>query len=93
MQQRVSCVRCGAHRDLAIARRCLVCGAEGFDRVLPTAGDVDAITHEVLAAAEGLDQALNAGAVVSREHHDARRLHQAFRDLALARAGRRAARV
>ena len=88
MRQRVSCCRCQAHRDLTIAPRCLVCGFVGFVCVTPSPADVDPTTAEVLAAAEGLDQSLNAGAVVSREHHDARRLRLACRDLALARTGR-----
>ncbi len=87
MRQRVACRRCGCHRDLTIAPRCLVCGAESFDPVAPSAGDLDAIQIEVIESAEAIDFALHDGASVSPSSYLASRLRTACRALALARAG------
>lgn len=86
---RVQCGRCGAHRDKTIAPSCLVCGAVTYSVVAPTAGDLDAITREVVEAAELVDVAIHEadGLGVDRAHPAARRLQAACRNLALARAG------
>ncbi len=87
MQQRVQCRGCRCHRDLRIAPRCLVCGQESFDPVEATAGDLDAITLEVIAAAEALDLALHDGVTVTKDYYLAGRLRTACRARALAKAG------
>lgn len=92
MTDRVACRRCGAHRDLTIAPRCLVCGAEAYGRVLPTPGDlvVDPVDAEVLVAAEAIDLALHDGAVITASSRLAIALRNACRHRALALAGRKA---
>lgn len=92
MRQRVQCDRCKAHRDQAIAPRCLVCGYEAWTAVVPTAGDRAAAAAklaevEVLAAAEAIDAELYEGAQIANGHRCATRLSEACRKLALARAG------
>lgn len=89
MRQRVQCVNCEAHRDLALAPRCLVCGAERYTPVTPPPVVMDAIDREVIAAAEALD------AMLDRTHlkivPGAQRLREACRQRALALAGRKTA--
>lgn len=90
MRQRVRCVRCSAHRDLLIAPRCLVCGAEVYAVVDPTAGDVstaDRITSELVTCAELLDLAIHDRVVLDPEHPVAVRLASACRQRALLLAG------
>lgn len=84
---RVQCIRCKAHRDLRLAPRCLVCGAEAHTVVRPTAGDLESAVLGVIQAAEEMDFALHAGAVITPAHRNARRLAEACRSLALAKAG------
>lgn len=86
MTERVACQRCGAHRDLILAPRCLVCGAERYTPVTPPPVVMDAIDREVIAAAEALDESLD------RTHlkivPGAQRLREACRQRTLALAGR-----
>jgi hypothetical protein len=86
---RVACVRCDAHRDRTLAPDCMVCGAAAFRVVPPNEHDVDAITREVLAAAELVDVVIHDAAHVGidPQHPAAIRLAAACRNLALARAG------
>jgi hypothetical protein len=86
---RVACTRCDAHRDISIAPRCLVCGAFIYKVVAPKQGDLDAITTELLAAAELVDVVIQDGSLsgINCEHPAALRLQAACRNLALARAG------
>lgn len=91
MQRRVSCRHCAAHRDLAIAPRCLVCGREVFDNVEETAGDrLDGIDRELLAAAEAVDFALMV-LLLTHVVPGGARLQAACRARALALAGRKSA--
>jgi rRNA maturation protein Nop10 len=41
MRQRVSCLRCKAHRDLTLSEACLVCGAWVYTRVVPNPVDLE----------------------------------------------------
>jgi len=88
MNHRVQCRRCMAHRFLDLAPRCLVCGAESFDAVDATRGDLDGIDFEVIHAAEALDLALHDGLTVTREFHLAKTLREACRRRARALVGR-----
>lgn len=91
MTHRVECRRCTAHRDLTIAPRCFVCGAEACDDVVPSAGDraaaVDRAMAEVVAAAEAVDRILYRRGEIANGHWCATKLSEACRQLALARAG------
>jgi hypothetical protein len=86
---RVECLRCKAPRLIQRAPYCLVCGYGPYKVVVPTPADIDAITQEVLDAAEIVDVVIHdaAYAGVDREHPAAIRLKAACRNLSLARAG------
>lgn len=97
MLDRVACRRCGAHRDLPRAPRCLVCGSEPFDRVQPTLGDLTvsdlpAIDRELVEIAEAIDFELHGGRILMNRSPLAVALRDACRRraLALALAGRSA---
>jgi hypothetical protein len=89
MRQRVRCVRCTAHRDLAIAPTCLVCGCVAHLMVTATPGDLetDPITKELVTCAELVDTAIHDRVVLDPTHPIAKRLAAACRARALSLAG------
>jgi rRNA maturation protein Nop10 len=54
VQQRVSCDRCTAHRDLTLSPSCLVCGAVACSPVPLSPGDLDAAYSTLLRQALNL---------------------------------------
>lgn len=87
MTRRVECVRCRAHRDLDLAPRCLVCGAERCTPVPPH--PLDGADQAVIAAAEAIDLAILRGYDRIYWRQLTTRLREACRARALALAGRK----
>lgn len=87
MRRRVQCDKCKAHRDLTIAPNCFVCGHARSTDVVPTAGDLEVFTDELVAAAEAVDVVLYRDLKLDGQHPSAMRLKRACRKMSLARAG------